>query len=320
VILDVVRRYDIDGVHIDDYFYPYPLKTKEGKPMVFPDQATYQRYRSHGGTMPVDDWRRFRVDRFVQRLHAGIKAEKSWVTFGISPFGIWKSGYPSGVKGLSARDDTYADSRNWLVKGWLDYLAPQLYWPINSKQQSFSELLNWWATQSNHRRHVWPGLRLVGLDNKVSTGEIFNEIQLARRVSGVDGHILYSAKALLSDAGGVASMLTKKVYRDIALVPSMPWLDTEAPEAPLLKFTPEAGGGFQFSWQIDPRDQVRWWLVQTRYGGVWKNRVYPSMVNRLRLSKTPLPEVLSVRAVDRFGNLGNGSSYQMVHAAVGERR
>ena len=311
VILDVVRRYDIDAVHIDDYFYPYPLKTKEGRLMEFPDEKTYQRYRANGGTMARDDWRRFNVDRFVHRLHAAIKREKPWVKFGISPFGIWMSGHPPGVKGLSARDAIHADSRKWLAKGWLDYLAPQLYWPINAKEQSFSALLNWWAAQNSHPRHVWPGLRLVGLDGQVSTAEIFNEIQMTRRVGGVDGHVLWSSKTLLSNEGRVATMLSERVYQDVALVPSLPWLDDKPPGAPALRVWPEAGGRFQFAWQTDPRDQVRWWLVQTRYGTGWKNKLYPSEVNRLRLSQTPLPEVMAVRAVDRYGNVGPVTSYQI---------
>ncbi|MGH7670612.1 MAG: glycoside hydrolase family 10 protein, partial [Gemmatimonadaceae bacterium] len=151
VILDVVKRYDVDGVHIDDTFYPYPV-SRGGRDVPFPDDATYRAYRKRGGTLSHDDWRRHSVDLFVEQLYHAVKQVKPWVKVGISPFGIWRPGNPPSVKGLDAYASIFADSRLWLANGWVDYLAPQLYWPIEPKQQSFPALLKWWAAQNTAGR------------------------------------------------------------------------------------------------------------------------------------------------------------------------
>ena len=128
-IVDVVKRYDVDGVHIDDYFYPYP-ETDGGKKIDFPDSATYARYLKAGGKLAKDDWRRDNVNKLVEALYKGVHAAKPQVRVGISPFGIWRPGFPPSVKGFDAYAEIYADSKKWLQNGWADYVVPQLYWPI----------------------------------------------------------------------------------------------------------------------------------------------------------------------------------------------
>ena len=125
-ILDVVRRYDIDAVHFDDYFYPYPVSGQE-----FPDSATYQAYRNSGGGLSLDDWRRDNVNKLINRLYTGIHAAKPHVKFGISPFGIYRPGIPPGIVGFDQFGDLYADPKLWIERGWVDYLAPQLYWRVD---------------------------------------------------------------------------------------------------------------------------------------------------------------------------------------------
>src|SRR5262245_29382097 len=137
VVLDVVKRYDVDGVHFDDYFYPYEEKDRQGRPLPFPDDSSWKRYLARGGQLARNDWRRDNVNTFVRQLQGSVRAQKTWVKFGISPFGIWRPGYPPSVKGLDAYDTLYADARRWLVEGWVDYLAPQLYWPTDAPEQSF---------------------------------------------------------------------------------------------------------------------------------------------------------------------------------------
>ncbi len=155
VIMDVVKRYDIDAVHLDDYFYPYPERDGEKRVIDFPDTPSWQKYLQSGGTLNRDDWRRENINTLVQQLYQAIKQEKPWVKFGISPFGIWRPGYPTQTKSIDggsvfdAYKQIYADSRQWLVKGWLDYLAPQLYWKIEKTQQSYPVLLNWWIKQNS---------------------------------------------------------------------------------------------------------------------------------------------------------------------------
>ena len=133
VILDVVRRYAVDGVHIDDYFYPYPVKGDKGKWKDFPDGASWKKYK---GKLTRGDWRRDHINRFVQRMYAEVKKIRPTVKVGISPFGIWRPGHPQQIKGLDAYEALYADARKWLNEGWLDYCAPQLYWRIAPKAQS----------------------------------------------------------------------------------------------------------------------------------------------------------------------------------------
>jgi len=142
VIMDVVNRYDVDGIHFDDYFYPYKEKDAEGKELDFPDDASWRRFGA-GGKLSRDDWRRENVNLFIERVYKSIKAAKPWVKFGISPFGIWRPGNPPQIKGFDAFAELYADSRKWLANGWVDYFAPQLYWPIDPPDQSFPVLLRW---------------------------------------------------------------------------------------------------------------------------------------------------------------------------------
>ena len=149
VILDVTRRYDVDGIHIDDYFYPYPAANRAP----FPDEASWKTFQ---GDMDRKDWRRMHINNFIKRLHTEIHKIKPHVKFGISPFGIWRPGYPKQIKGLDAYGTLYADARLWLREGWLDYCAPQLYWR-SIPRSSYPVLLQWWHEQNPKRRHLWPG-------------------------------------------------------------------------------------------------------------------------------------------------------------------
>jgi uncharacterized lipoprotein YddW (UPF0748 family) len=141
VFLDVARRYDIDGVHIDDYFYPYKEKDASGRTIPFPDEDSWQAYKKGGGKLARDDWRRDAVNRFVQRWYTETKKVKPHVKVGISPFGIWRPGNPPGIAGLDQYAELYADAKLWLNKGWVDYWTPQLYWPIKQAPQSYPKLL-----------------------------------------------------------------------------------------------------------------------------------------------------------------------------------
>jgi uncharacterized lipoprotein YddW (UPF0748 family) len=185
-VLDVVRRYDVDGVHMDDYFYPYP---EDNAP--FPDDATWQQYRAGGGRLGRDDWRRKNINDFVANLYQSVKRIRPEVQVGISPFGIWRPRHPRQIRGFDAYAKLYADSRLWLRRGWVDYLAPQLYWPIDRREQSFPVLLRWWMSQDRRHRGIVAGL----FASKWSREEIDRQIALTRRARA-GGFILFSAKAL----------------------------------------------------------------------------------------------------------------------------
>ena len=222
VILDVVKRYDVDGIHLDDYFYPYPEKDAAGNVVEFPDEPSFAAYVASGGALGREDWRRWNVNKFVKRLHDGVKALKKNVRVGISPFGIWRPGRPPQVKGFDAYEEISADARTWLQRGWVDYLAPQLYWPIDQREQSFPALLAWWAGQNTVGSFLWPGLAAsrVGEEGKGwPAGEIVEQIRRTRAQPGVTGHILFSARALLENRAGVATELMKDVWAEPAQTP-----------------------------------------------------------------------------------------------------
>jgi uncharacterized lipoprotein YddW (UPF0748 family) len=222
VILDVVKRYDVDGIHLDDYFYPYPEKDAAGNVVEFPDEPSFATYVASGGALGREDWRRWNVNRFVKRLHDEVKAVKKDVRVGISPFGIWRPGRPAQVKGFDAYEEISADARTWLQRGWVDYLAPQLYWPIDQREQSFPALLAWWAGQNTVGSFLWPGLAAfhVGEDGRGwPAGEIAEQIRRTRAQPGVTGHILFSARALLENRGGIATELRKDVWAEPAELP-----------------------------------------------------------------------------------------------------
>jgi uncharacterized lipoprotein YddW (UPF0748 family) len=208
VVLDVVRRYPIDGVHIDDYFYPYPAKGVKD----FADESSWQRHGAGNG-MSRGDWRRDNINRFVSTLYKEVKALKPSVKIGISPFGIYRPGVPATIEaGLDAYEMLYCDPKLWLERGWCDYLAPQLYWSIEPAKQSFPVLLDWWRAQSTAGRPVWPGIATGRIGSSRPASEIANQIKLSRKGTDSPGHIHWSIKSLMQDRGGIAELLKKDVY------------------------------------------------------------------------------------------------------------
>jgi uncharacterized lipoprotein YddW (UPF0748 family) len=265
VMDDVVRRYDIDGVHIDDYFYPYPVK-QGNNDAPFPDDASYAQY---GKNQPRDVWRRANVNAFVQTLYAQTKAAKPWVTVSISPFGIPRPDLrPPGVSGFSAYDKLYADAELWLAQGWCDAVAPQLYWPMASAQQPFGPLLAAWAKANPLRRHLWPGLYTssVGAPPRGwAADEITSQIAHVREQAAVaSGHIHFSMAALMDNRGGLADKLASQ---GLALPPACPWLGMQRPVA-LLQWQ---RGQTQIRLQGD--QLTRGWLLQRRRGAQWQSQV-----------------------------------------------
>jgi len=207
VVKDIVSRYDVAGIHLDDYFYPYPEHNPRGG---FPDSSTYEAYRKAGGQMGRDDWRRENVNQLVERLHKVVKARGK--KFGISPFGIYTPGQPPTVKaGLDQLNQLYADPKRWMLEGWVDYLAPQLYWP-DGGNQSFSELLKWWRSPIVNPRRVpiYPGIAVDRMKSHGwSSGEIAKQLQLEKQIGprGQGGFVLWSIGPVMSDSKGVRSVV-----------------------------------------------------------------------------------------------------------------
>ncbi len=291
VILDVVRRYDIDGIHLDDYFYPYPSPQGDD----FPDDPSYIRYStSKGSKLDLGNWRRENINGFVQELYTRVKAAKNFVKVGISPFGIWRPGVPETIQAnLDSYAHIYADSRLWLKEGWCDYFSPQLYWSIDPEKQSFKTLVNWWAEQNTRGRHLWPGMATERISSGRKPLEIINQITVTRRLDGSKGHLHWNNKALMNDMGGINDLLRAGPYSDMALVPPTPWLGGRVPEAPSIERE-----GDRVGWRVPGGETPRWWLVQTLLRGKWTPALLPGVTVSM---DRPRAEAIAVRAIHASG-------------------
>ncbi|PAP78322.1 family 10 glycosylhydrolase [Rubrivirga marina] len=245
IIADVVRRYDVDGVHFDDYFYPYPpnLITDE-------DAATYAEY---GGSFSLDNWRRFNVFRFVRQVRDSVAAVRPEAVFGISPFGIHRPGEPAGITGLSGADDLYADAVAWLENDLIDYLTPQLYWPFGGGQD-YGLLAPWWESQRNDR-HLYPGLGLYRSDPATFSGTLYastevpRQVRLNRNTEGIQGSVFFRASNIaFLGSKGFADTLKTDLFRYPALPPPMAWRSQAAPGTPTdLDVTADPDGDYEFT-------------------------------------------------------------------------
>jgi uncharacterized lipoprotein YddW (UPF0748 family) len=306
VVRDIVRRYDVDGLHIDDYFYPYP-ELHNGVRIAFPDSATYDAYRRAGGSLTRADWRRANNDEMVRALYGAVKAEKPWVKVGVSPFGIWRPGVPpTTTAGLDQHEELFADVRKWLHEGWLDYLAPQLYWPVQPPEQSYPVLLRWWVEENRLGREVWPGLALYKLPitgpRKMSADDIVQEIELTRAQPGANGHLLFNARVLMNNVERIAERLGR-LYAEPALVPAMPWLDSVPPARPTASIAIEALDASVIRFAPGDAEPAAAWVVQARIAGAWRTTILPGPERtHILTGDAARADVLSVTAVDRAGN------------------
>ena len=298
VVMDVLRRYDVDGVHFDDYFYPYKETNAAGTKMDFPDDVCWKKFGAGSG-LSRDDWRRHQVDIFMAQVYRAIKAEKPWVKFGISPFGIWRPKNPPSIKGFDAYQEIYADSLKWLREGWCDYFSPQLYWGIQPAPTSFTTLLDWWNSENCRHRHVWPGMNSLNVGEKWTPAEIVNQIAQTRRYADA-GHIHWSVMALMKNAA-LDTALARESYRSPALVPACPWLDAVPPATP--KLSVDAGkNAVRVRWSNAGMEPARWWVLQILSGGYWQTGILPASQVGCDLDNYR-PAAIALRAVDRIGNL-----------------
>ena len=307
VVRDLVKRYDIDGVHLDDYFYPYP-EYNNGED--FPDSSSWASYQNSGGKLSRAGWRRESVNTLIERLYKEIKAEKKYVKFGISPFGTWKPGYPSIVEGFSQYDKLYADAKLWLNKGWLDYFSPQLYWPINRMPLSFPILLGWWQQENTLQRHLWPGIN-VGRDTGYKTvNETLSQIMITRgMLPNSSGAVHWSISSVMKNTV-LSQVLLDGPYKKEALVPASPWLDNKAPAAPSVKKEGK-DSSVTISWAPTGGQEAFRWVLYYQYGGSWTytimNRNDRSLVLPLVSATGKTPAKLNAVAVSAIGRTGNES-------------
>ncbi len=300
VFLDVLQRYDVDGIHIDDYFYPYPVDD-----IPFPDDPAWNRYVESGGKSARDDWRRESMNQFIKQLYQEIKRIKPHVKFGISPFGIWKPGYPSSVAGFSQHDKLYADARLWLNEGWCDYYSPQLYWAISAKQQSFPALLRWWSEENKLGRHLVPGIYTSRIGNKTngySVEEVVNQTYLSRHMPGSHGVVHFSMKSLLENRESICDKLKAGAYSEIAITPAATWLDSQPPKTPEISID-RTNSKQVVAWKSSDDQPVARWCLWTLVNGKWQGRILPGGETRLEVPTSEMKiEAAAICAIDLFGN------------------
>jgi uncharacterized lipoprotein YddW (UPF0748 family) len=303
VVMDLVNRYDIDGVHFDDYFYPYRDYNKGED---FPDTQSWNEYQRKGGKLSRGDWRREAVNDFISGLYKGIKKEKKHVKFGLSPFGIWRPGYPASISGFDQYEVLYADAKLWLNKGWIDYFAPQLYWPINRMAQSFPVLLGWWQSENTKDRHLWPGISVGNDTSARNVNEIMSQIMITRGIVPNSMGVIHWSINQVYKNPPMAKALLAGPYKNGALVPPSKWLDAKEPDAPEVKTENLTDTTIRVYWTHPEATDVFRWVVYYQHGNVWNytilNRVERAFeLNKLGVNKQWLTKVI-VTAVDRMGN------------------
>lgn len=256
VAADIIRRYDVDGLHIDDYFYPYPAPG-----IAIPDAADYEA-QNNGHFKNIGDWRRNNVNIFIKQLHDTIQSIKPWVKFGVSPFGIYRnkrsSATGSATNGLQNYDDLYADVLLWVNQGWIDYCVPQLYWEIGNKAADYKTLINWWS-ENVTKRPLYIGEDIERTakyadPNNSQQNQMAAKYKLHESLPNIAGTVLWYAKAAVDNTGGYGSQLRNNYWRYPALQPLMPFIDDKAPKKPTKLKPLWTSDGYMLFWQSPKGD------------------------------------------------------------------
>lgn len=265
VVRDIVSRYDVDGLHIDDYFYPYPVAG-----LSIPDEDDFR--RSSNGFSNKNDWRRYNVDLFIKQLSETIHQTKPWVKFGVSPFGIYRNkksaANGSNTNGLQNYDDLYADVLLWINNGWLDYCVPQIYWEIGNKAADYDELIHWWNRNCTKRPLV------IGEDvertvkypdpNNPQKHQLEAKMQLHHSLPYVKGTVLWYAKAAVDNVGNYGTLLRTNYWRNPALQPDMSFLGSKAPGKVKSLKPVWVEDGYVLFWTA-PKAKKDWQTTPTKY-------------------------------------------------------
>lgn len=279
VIRDVATRYAVDGVHFDDYFYPYP---EAGMP--FPDSAQYDRYRAMGGALSLGDWRRDNVNTLVRRASEALSGERPDLRFGISPFGIYRPGMPAGITGLDAYASIYCDAPLWMSRGWVDYLSPQLYWPSTQTAQAYGALIQWWAGLTRDGRSIFAGnsLSRLGSTSAWTVAEVQRQMELTRaqRSRGARGNVFFTIDELRTNRMGVADMLRTRFFSTPALTPPLGARRGDSVAPPSVTVSART-----ITLSHPARGGLRSWVVYRREGGAFTiDRIVPATTSAVTLA------------------------------------
>ncbi|MDF4222925.1 family 10 glycosylhydrolase [Maribacter sp. M208] len=261
IIAELVTNYDVDAIHFDDYFYPYTIKDA-----VFNDSLAFKTYALKN--QKLDDWRRSNIDSLVRQSHKTIKSIKPWVQFGISPFGVWKNNStdPKGSDtkaGQTTYEDLYADPLLWMEKGWIDYLAPQVYWSMNLPVASHRKIVDWWA-KNNYNTNLYVGNGPYKIRNNSDKAwqekkELPMQLELARNTPQIQGNIMFSAKSLMTDKDDVVEYIHKKYYKRPALNPISSLAKNHKAKAP--KLVSASKNDTELSLEFNDLNNIRFALV-----------------------------------------------------------
>nr|WP_315347396.1 family 10 glycosylhydrolase [Hoylesella enoeca] len=260
---DIVRHYDVDGLHIDDYFYPYHVAGQ-----VIDDEKEYRQYG--GGFKDKGDWRRDNVNRLIRQMHDSIRSVKPWVKFGVSPFGIYRNkqsapGVGSDTRGTQGYDDLYADVLLWVKNGCVDYCVPQLYWQIGHPTADYKTLISWWNKNASNRplfigEDVERTVKFADPANPKSN-QMSAKFALRNRMENIEGAVLWYSKAVVDNVGGYGQMLRTYYWRYPALQPRMPFIDHGRPRKPRALAPVWTSDGYFLFWS-EPK--TPWWAFWLR--------------------------------------------------------
>ncbi|MFN4147176.1 MAG: family 10 glycosylhydrolase [Runella sp.] len=290
VTTNLVKNYDIDGIHFDDYFYPYTVKGQTIK-----DDEAFRKYGSRFKNK--DDWRRNNIDVLIKQIGEAIAAEKSYVKFGVSPFGVWRNQKddPTGSAtegGQTSYDNLYADTKKWMKEGWIDYMLPQVYFTQSFDKVPFNTLVEWW-TNHTYGRHLYigHGAYRVGSQDRdkawLNPSELPNQIRFIRGFPNVHGSVFFSSKSLINNKLGHADSLRNDLYKIKALPPTMPWKDKTSPNPPQHLSVSVVGKAVNIEWsapKTDSRDNdpVRYYAIYRQA----QNERIPKMLTICPASRT----------------------------------
>ncbi|PRY99858.1 glycoside hydrolase family 10 protein [Marinilabilia salmonicolor] len=254
VVADVLKRYNVDALHFDDYFYPYRISGEE-----FPDQEAFEMYPRGFTADQKDDWRRDNVDLIIEQLHDTIENVNPSVAFGISPFGVWRnqSVDPRGSAtraGQTNYDDLYANILRWQEEGWIDYITPQIYWHIGKEVADYAIIADWWSKNAlGCRLYIGQAFYRINRDSKDrewrSSRQILKQINLNRTYPNIDGSMFFSAKSLRNNPRRLKEKLLRRVYRYEALPPVNPRVAQVVPEVPQNPEIRLVGDSIQMTWK-----------------------------------------------------------------------
>lgn len=289
VIKDILSRYDIDGLHFDDYFYPYP---ESG--IKFGDSKTYDTY---GGGKSLGDWRRDNVNRMVQSVSDAVKSLRPDVRWGISPFGIYRPGQPPGVTGLDQYDSLYADPVKWLQQGWVEYVAPQLYWPTTSSGQPYIKLLTWWDEQASVTgKMVVPG---NSAERGWENSEYREQMKAVRdpALKATHGEIWWSIRSIRDNVKGLASMIKSEFYNTPAASPRIIDSPDTMPQPPVVQMNEGTAK------VTSSPENMRYWAVYRQDGAEWTiSRLVPAQNTEFLLADGKW----AISVIDRSGRESRG--------------